>query len=136
GFMHWKDYDDALLETIEEAMLKRVKNFNYSILGYDKAPSAIAKAKENIKNANLEEFITVKHEDFFKSRKENQGPLHIVFNPPYDERFSIYIESFYTEIGNILKHDYPNSQAWFITRILESLMFVGLMPSRKIKTFN
>lgn len=136
GFMHWKDYDDALLETIEEAMLKRVKNFNYSILGYDKAPSAIAKAKENIKNANLEEFITVKHEDFFKTRKENQGPLHIVFNPPYDERLSIDIESFYTEIGNTLKHGYPNSQAWLITGNLEALKFVGLRPSRKIKTFN
>lgn len=136
GFMHWKDYDDALLETIEEAMLKRVKNFNYSILGYDKAPSAIAKAKENIKNANLEEFITVKYEDFFKTRKENQGPLHIVFNPPYDERLSIDIESFYTEIGNTLKHGYPNSQAWLITGNLEALKFVGLRPSRKIKTFN
>lgn len=136
GFMHWKDYDDALLETIEEAMLKRVKNFNYSILGYDKAPSAIAKAKENIKNANLEEFIAVKHEDFFKTGKENQGPLHIVFNPPYDERLSIDIKSFYTEIGNTLKHGYPNSQAWLITGNLEALKFVGLRPSRKIKTFN
>lgn len=136
GFMHWKDYNDALFETIEEAMLKRVKNFNYTLLGYDKAPSAVAKAKENIKNANLSEFITVKHEDFFKTTKSNQGPLQIVFNPPYDERLSIDMESFYTEIGNTLKHGYPNSQAWLITGNLEALKFVGLRPSRKIKTFN
>lgn len=136
GFMHWRDYNDALFETIEEAMLKRVRNFYYTILGYDKAPSAVAKAKENVKNANLEEFITVKHEDFFKTTKGNQGPLHIVFNPPYDERLSIDMESFYAEIGNTLKHGYPNSQAWLITGNLEALKFVGLRPSRKIKTFN
>jgi putative N6-adenine-specific DNA methylase len=136
GFMHWKDYNDALFETIEESLLKRVRNFDYTILGYDKAPSAIAKAKENIKSANLEEFINVKHEDFFKTTKSNQGPLHIVFNPPYDERLSIDMESFYTEIGNTLKHGYPNSTAWMITGNLEALKFVGLRPSRKIKTFN
>lgn len=136
GFMHWKDYNDALFETIEEAMLKKVKNFHFSITGYDKAPSAVAKAKENIKNANLEEFIKVSHEDFFKTKKSNEGPLQIVFNPPYDERLSIDIESFYTEIGNTLKHGYPNSTAWLITGNLDALKFVGLRPSRKIKTFN
>ncbi|GGD92766.1 THUMP domain-containing class I SAM-dependent RNA methyltransferase [Planktosalinus lacus] len=136
GFQHWNDYDDNLFEVIENALLKRVTNFNYTIVGYDKAPSAIAKAKENIKNANLEEFIKVSHEDFFKTEKNTSGPLHIVFNPPYDERLSIDIETFYGDIGNTLKREYPNSVAWFITANLEALKFVGLRPSRKIKTFN
>lgn len=136
GFQHWADYDDSLFEVIEAAMLKRVKNFNYSIIGFDKAPSAISKAKENIKTANLDEFITIKHEDFFKTKKETNGPLYIVFNPPYDERLSIDMEEFYGSIGNTLKRGYPNSQAWFITANLEALKFVGLRPSRKIKTFN
>lgn len=136
GFQHWNDYDDNLFEVIENALLKRVTNFNYTIVGYDKAPSAITKAKENIKNANLEEFIKVSHEDFFKTEKNNPGPLHIVFNPPYDERLSIDIETFYGAVGNTLKRGYPNSVAWFITANLEALKFVGLRPSRKIKTFN
>lgn len=136
GFQHWADYDESLFELIEAAMLKRVRNFNYSMIGYDKAPSAVAKAKENIKNANLDEFIKVQHEDFFKTEKETKGSLYIVFNPPYDERLSIDMEEFYTDIGNTLKRGYPNSQAWFITGNLEALKFVGLRPSRKIKTFN
>lgn len=136
GFQHWSDYDEELFEVIESSLLKRVTNFNYSIVGYDKAPSAVSKAKENIKNANLEEFIKVKQEDFFKTEKESQGPLHIVFNPPYDERLSIDIEEFYAAIGNTLKRGYPNSNAWFITANLEALKYVGLRPSRKIKTYN
>ena len=37
---------------------------------------------------------------------------------------------------DILKNNYPNTNAWFITANLESLKFVGLKPSRKIKLFN
>lgn len=136
GFQHWADYDEELFEVIENSLFKRVTNFDYSIVGYDKAPSAVSKAKENIKNANLEEFIKVKQEDFFKTEKESQGPLHIVFNPPYDERLSIDMEDFYASIGNTLKRGYPNSNAWFITANLEALKYVGLRPSRKIKTYN
>ena len=45
-------------------------------------------------------------------------------------------ENFYRNIGDTLKNNYHNSQAWFITANLEALKFVGLRPSRKIKLFN
>ena len=46
------------------------------------------------------------------------------------------LESFYKKIGDKLKTDYSNSNAWFITSSIEALKFVGLRPSRKIKLFN
>ena len=46
------------------------------------------------------------------------------------------MERFYREIGDTLKNNYPNTNAWFITANLEALKFVGLRPSRKIKLFN
>ena len=39
---------------------------------------------------------------------------------------SIDLESFYKQIGDKLKTDYSNSNAWFITSSIEALKFVGL----------
>jgi len=136
AFEKWNDWDNDLFDTIMDALLKRVREFHYTIKGYDKAPSAVLKAKDNIKNANLEEYVTIKEQNFFDTEKETKGPLHMVFNPPYGERLDIEMERFYREIGDTLKQNYPGTNAWFITANLEALKFVGLKPSRKIKLFN
>jgi putative N6-adenine-specific DNA methylase len=136
AFEKWSDWDSELFDTVLESLLKKTREFHFSITGYDKAPSAVTKAKDNIKNANLDEYVTVKQANFFESEKTTEGPLHMVFNPPYGERLDINLERFYREIGDTLKQSYPNTNAWFITANLEALKFVGLKPSRKIKLFN
>lgn len=137
GFETWPDFDVELYELIEAAALKKIRDFHFKIYGYDTDPIAIKKAKENIKNANLQEFIEVGVQDFFGSKKESERQLYIVFNPPYDERISVDdIEKFYANIGTTLKHGYPGTQAWMITSNMEALKNVGLRPSRKIKLFN
>lgn len=137
AFERWQDWDVDLFEKIEASLLSKTRDFHYKIVGYDKAPSAVTKAKENVKNAHLDDFITVKHEDFFKTQKGGDEKLHMVFNPPYGERLeSLNVEEFYGDIGTTLKHGYPNTNAWFITSNLEALKHVGLRPSRKIKVFN
>ena len=136
AFEKWNDWDNDLFDAVTDSLLKRVREFHYTIKGYDKAPSAVMKAKDNIKNANLDEYVTITQEDFFRTEKETRGPLHMVFNPPYGERLEIDLERFYREIGDTLKQSYPGTNAWFITANLEALKFVGLRPSRKIKLFN
>ncbi|WP_396157940.1 class I SAM-dependent RNA methyltransferase [Flavobacterium sp.] len=136
AFEKWSDWDNDLFDQIIDALMKRTKEFHHTIIGYDKAPSAVQKAKDNIQNANLDEYVSIIQGDFFDSKKENTGPLHMVFNPPYGERLNIELERFYREIGDTLKNNYPNTNAWFITANLEALKFVGLRPSRKIKLFN
>jgi putative N6-adenine-specific DNA methylase len=136
AFEKWNDWDNDLFDTIVDGLMKRTKEFHYTIKGYDKAPSAVNKAKDNVLNANLEDYITVSNTNFFDSKKESSGPLHMVFNPPYGERLDIDLERFYRELGDTLKNNYPNTNAWFITANLEALKFVGLRPSRKIKLFN
>lgn len=137
GFETWPDFDVDLYEKIEEAALSKVRDFPHKIYGFDNDPVAVKKAKENIKSANLQEFIEVKQQDFFESEKEGDKPLYIVFNPPYDERISVSdVENFYSSIGNTLKRGYPGTQAWLITSNMEALKFVGLHPSKKIKLFN
>lgn len=136
AFEKWNDWDNDLFDMIVDSLLKKVREFHYTIKGYDKAPSAVLKSKDNIKNANLDEYITVQERNFFDTEKETSGPLHMLFNPPYGERLDIEMERFYREIGDTLKQNYPGTHAWFITANLEALKFVGLKPSRKIKLFN
>ncbi|HAB27543.1 MAG TPA: RNA methyltransferase [Xanthomarina gelatinilytica] len=136
AFERWADWDVDLFEKIEESLLSKTRDFHYKIMGYDKSPSAVAKAKDNIKNAHLEEFISIKHEDFFKTQKAGEDKLHMVFNPPYGERLDIEMEEFYKKIGDTLKQGYPGTDAWFITSNLDALKHVGLRPSRKIHLVN
>ena len=136
AFEKWNDWDNDLFDQIIDSLMKKTREFHYTIKGYDKAPSAVRKAQDNIQNANLEDYVTVEQKDFFETEKQTEGPLHMVFNPPYGERLDIDMERFYREIGDTFKQSYPNTQAWFITANLEALKFVGLKPSRKIKLFN
>lgn len=135
-FEKWRDWDADLFDKIEESLLNKIEDFRYNIVGFDKAPSAVAKAKSNLQNANLEDYITVENKNFFETTKQGNEPLHMVFNPPYGERLDIDLERFYREIGDTLKQNYPDTNAWFITGNLEALKFVGLRPSKKIKLFN
>lgn len=137
AFERWQDWDVELFEKIEESLLSKTRDFHHKIVGYDKSPSAVEKAKDNVKNAHLDEFIKIQHEDFFKTQKGGEEHLHMVFNPPYGERLeSLNVEEFYGDIGTTLKHGYPGTHAWLITSNMEGLKHVGLRPSRKIKVFN
>lgn len=136
AFEKWPDFDEELYEKILDASLKKTREFHHKITGLDKAPSAVRKAIDNIENANLSEYIEVRRENFFKTEKETEGPLHMCFNPPYGERLDIDMQDFYGSIGDTLKQGYPGTNAWLITSNLDALKFVGLRPSRKIKVFN
>ena len=136
AFQKWKDYQPDLYDIIYKSSLSKTKEFHFTIQGFDKAPSAVVKAEQNIRNANLTDYINVERKNFFESQKISDKHLHLLFNPPYGERLSIDFQQYYKQIGDTLKQNYPGSEAWFITSNLEALKFVGLRPSRKIKVYN
>jgi putative N6-adenine-specific DNA methylase len=136
AFQNWNDYNEELHQKIITASLGRARDFYHKIIGWDKAPSAVRKSIENVENANLDEYISVSRKDFFKTEKPIDKKLHMVFNPPYGERLNLNIPEFYGKLGTTLKHNYPGTDAWFITSNLEALKHVGLRTSKKIKVFN
>ena len=136
AFEKWHDFDADLFDKIVDSSLNKTREFHHKIIGYDKAPSAVRKAQENVVNANLSDYITIERKNFFDTEKFTENHLHMVFNPPYGERLDIEMEDFYTDIGNTLKRNYPGTDAWFITSNLQALKYVGLRPSRKIKLYN
>lgn len=136
AFQNWDDYQPDLFDVIVQSSLAKVREFHFDIRGFDKAPSAVTKAIQNIQNANLSEYLQVERKDFFHSEKNSERHLHMLFNPPYGERLSIEFQEFYKKIGDTLKQHYPGTDSWMITANLEALKYVGLRPSRKIKVFN
>ncbi|MFT7900341.1 class I SAM-dependent RNA methyltransferase [Tenacibaculum ascidiaceicola] len=136
AFENWKDYEEDLYFVIQDSLLKKIRSSHFKIMGFDKAPSAVRKAQQNIINANLDEFIGVHHVNFFNSKKEVFGKTTILFNPPYGERLNIDVEEFYTKIGDTLKNNYPNSTAWLITSDIQALKHVGLRTSKRIPLKN
>ena len=136
AFEKWSDWDPDLFEMIRNSQLKKVSNPHIKIKGSDKAPSAIEKARQNIANANLSDFVTIEKADFFQLEKEGTALLHILTNPPYGERLDGDMNAVYQSIGDSLKLSFPNTNAWLITSNMEAMKFIGLRPSRKIKLFN
>ena len=136
AFEKWEDFDEALFQKIIDSSLNKTREFHFKILGYDKAPSAVRKAKANVDNANLSEYIEIERKNFFDSVKPTHGHLHMVFNPPYGERLNLDMQDFYGSLGDTLKREYPGTDAWFITSNIEALKYVGLRPSKKIKVYN
>ena len=57
AFEKWKDWDEDLYLTIEEAQLNKIQGLAGTITGFDKAPSAVAKAQDNVRNANLKSLL-------------------------------------------------------------------------------
>ncbi len=136
SFEKWNDFDASLYKLIVDSQLNKIITPKITIKGSDKAPSAIKKTKENIKNAKLDNFIKVDQTDFFKIKKGNKNDLHLLTNPPYGHRLKGDIKYLYKSIGDNLKIGFPNTDAWLITSNLEASKFVGLRPSKKIKVFN
>jgi putative N6-adenine-specific DNA methylase len=136
AFEQWADYDRSLFELIKDESIKAELPFEYKIWGYDLIADTVEKAQENVANANLLDKVVIKERNFFATQKLGDQPLFMLFNPPYDERLDIEMETFYESIGNTMKRHYSGSTAWFITANLEALKFVGLKPSRKIKVYN
>ena len=136
GFMHWKDFDQGLWETVKAASDEKIVPLTVPLYGADRAQKAIASAKENIRFAGLSEGIRLKEVSF----EESTPPVEkgfIICNPPYDERIRLDDAiAFYKMIGNTLKRNYSGYTAWFISSDLASLKFIGLRPSRKITVYN
>ncbi len=136
AFMQWRDWDEKLFNQIQEGLLKKNRPCDFAIMGSDIDADVLDKARENLRIAGLDQYVILSQQNFFESSKSSEGKLHLLFNPPYDERINVNTEQFYTSIGSTLKKNYPGTNAWFITANLDALKFVGLKTSRRIEVAN
>ncbi len=135
-FMNWDGYDKAIWqEVVQEASDNVLKSASTLITGYDKSMQCMSASNTNIQEAGLTNFITLERKDFFTSPGKKNAL--IITNPPYDERLKEDdIMAFYKNIGDKLKKDYTDCNAWIIGGNMEALKNVGLKPSKKFSLMN
>ena len=136
GFEKWNDFDKKLWKEIVEDESSKQCDFNFEIVGSDRSYKAVEIARQNLKEANLQNHITLFHNSIEKQSPPKAKGIMIT-NPPYGERMEVNDQiELYKKIGDSLKKNYAGYSAWLISSDFNALKNIGLRPSRKIALFN
>ncbi len=137
GFEKWFNFDRNLWsDIIYKAKLNRKTKLDFKILGIDISKNAILSSEQNINSINLDKHIELINKDF-KDFNNNLSQGIIVTNPPYGERIQITdINKLYKDLGDKLKHDFANFNAWIFIQDSDTYKKIELHPSKKINLLN
>jgi len=135
AFEKWSDFDSELFDTIYNDDSQE-REFNHHIYGYDIDMKAVNTARLNARAAGFSNDITVAAADFKDFQQPKERSI-MVTNPPYGERISTPdLLGTYKMIGERLKHQFMNSDAWILSYREECFEQIGLKPSIKIPVYN
>ena len=135
AFEKWNDFDKDLFDEIYNDDSQE-RDFKHHIYGYDIDIKAVNTARINVRAAGLTNDITVAEADFKDFTQPKERSI-IVMNPPYGERISTPdLLGTYKMIGERLKHQFMNNDAWILSYREECFDQIGLKPSIKIPVFN
>lgn len=136
GFTTWMDFEPLLWRQIKNDAIKYQRDPDGELVGYDMNQKTLEKAEENLRFAKLHHDIVLEKQEFSKSKKPFDEGM-IVMNPPYGERLKKQdIEEFYGMIGDTLKNNYHNFEAWIISSDLKAMKNIGLRTSEKNVLYN
>ncbi len=137
GFEKWKNYDQALWDSIYEEAMDNVNDNKPLIMGADISKHVARKAIINLNEANLKHSITIETHAF-EDFPVPEGRGIVIMNPPYGERMDKDddLNALYKSIGDTLKKKWAGYEAWVITSNFEAAKHIRLNPKPKIKLFN
>ncbi len=136
GFQKWQNYKPELWKEVYDAAMAKKKLPDHPILGFDKNFQAVRVTQRNLEASGLEDVVTVKRRLFEKLIPPPGGGVMIT-NPPYDERIKDDdINGLYTMIGDQLKKEFTDYDAWLISSNNDAIKHIGLRHSAKIPMFN
>ena len=131
GFQKWNNYDERLFEQVKQECDSGIVELKTKISGSDISSEAVKNATINIRNAGLENDITIETIDF-KDVKTPDDAGMAMLNPPYGLRLNPDdLDSLYAMIGSKLKHSFEGYTAWILSSNREALKKIGLKPSKK-----
>jgi putative N6-adenine-specific DNA methylase len=106
------------------------------IYASDQDKQALSWTRKNAYQAKMDGIIDLQKKDFFQSEAPEESGM-IIVNPPYDERLELAEAStFYKNMGDHLKRNYPGWTAWVLSGHIEAMKHFGLKPSQKHTLFN
>jgi putative N6-adenine-specific DNA methylase len=139
GFEKWQKYlafDSELFNTIFDSAIDKITNHEQKIIGGEISRNVSKKAKENIKNAKVDDIVTIQTSPM-QELEVPPGRGVVIINPPYGERMvKDNIEELYKSIGDAFKKNFSGYDCWMISSNIEGFKYVGLRPSRKIILYN
>ncbi len=137
AFCHWHDFEPNLWENVREEALQAQSIEPITVMASDISQKMVDAAAENIANAGLSGYIKLQRANYINVRYNR--PKHIIINPPYGKRIGTGktdINSFYKEIGDTLKHNFTNSEAWIISSNMQAMKHIGLRATKKVILYN
>jgi putative N6-adenine-specific DNA methylase len=137
GFMNWKDFDEKLWRRVKREAQEREKEIQVSLYGSDLSNDSLRAAQENIRRARLDRHIRLRLKNFFAYKRPPAGPAFIITNPPYGDRIKEDdILDFYKRIGDSLKQNFTNYEAWIFSGNQAAFKRLGLRTSQRIPLYN
>ena len=135
AFEKWPDFDEELFEELYNDDSAE-RPFNFKIRGGDIDPEAVAIARRNIKNAQVEDMVEIECKPMADWTDNPEGGC-LVTNPPYNHRIKQEdMTEMFRAIGTNLKRNFPGWNAWLIGPDTEDFDNIGLKPSIKIPMLN
>ena len=136
SFENWGDFNRPLFEKIKEELSSKIIEPDTHIYCRDIITENINIIAENAERAEVSDFLHLKNENFFNSEKKGDRG-YVFLNPPYGERMTQQdIEDFYKKIGDQLKNNYPDCEAWVISSNIDAMKRFGLKPASRERVFN
>lgn len=135
AFKNFEGYNEALWESIRDAVDVRVKGLPCEIIGSDISDEMITKTRRNLRGLSVGRFVKTEVKPF-TDVKDLNAPGIMISNPPYGERMGEEIEELYSAMGDWMKSEMKGFDCWILSSNMDAFKFVGLRPERKVKMFN
>ena len=138
GFERLRGFDAALWRRLKtQAAQQRIAAQRLPIWASDISADAVARARQNLAHAGLDDLVTIERADFLE-REAPAAEGILVANPPYGERLGEADElaAFYPRLGDALKKRFPGWTCWLLSADTRLPKLIGLKPARKIPLFN
>jgi putative N6-adenine-specific DNA methylase len=139
GFARLKNYEVVLWKRLrsEAAERRSAAVAPLPIFGSDLSDDAVARARQNLAYAGIDDLVTVERADLLQ-RVAPAASGVLIANPPYGERLGEADElaAFYPRLGDALKKNFAGWDCWLLSADTRLPKLIGLKPKRKIPLFN
>ena len=138
GFESWLKHDQSAFEAERDAAEKeRNEACPALIFGYDASDVALSHARENLRAAAVERYVTLSATELSAVVKPAEHGI-VVCNPPYGHRLGEQSTMFlfYQALGDVLKRGFDGWTAYVFAAHGDSLKHLGLRPARRHVLYN
>jgi 23S rRNA (guanine2445-N2)-methyltransferase / 23S rRNA (guanine2069-N7)-methyltransferase len=143
GFDNWLAHDcDLWQQERKKAEAQRQRGLESlpPIIGYDSNAEVLAVALANIRDAGLQDYISVKKQSLaeFDGLPGEVTPGLLICNPPYGERLGKddFLDGLYNDLGRLLKSRFRGWRAAVFTSEKELAYQLHLKPEKRYSFYN